>query len=515
MAVTTDGYQIYNNVWKPDPMQGVDLQRKYLDIKNAQIQNQLLQQQEQTGGIDLQAKQNLSAAIRKNTNPKTGELDLEGFRRDTGFGGNVNQLDLIQKGNVIGAPTQAGINPAGQAVNKSAQSVATQFNTPNALTSNTPRQVSQQNTNALMPNNPAPNQPKSVAPEEIDNHAAQIDYMKGAFDDLAALPDDELGIDKLYEMGADMGAKHVETKGKLGIPYKMVASEMSGPDFPREGPNGEKPSPTDIRQFLKNHSARLGEAQAALIPHRPPQEAPTSVGAPTQPVELQGGQQPGGNDTGIMPGGVMAMPPGFQEAQQASRERINTVQNDATVANKTLPVLDEVYNLSKGGALTGQASGKVYSYLASHGLAVSGVTEPVQQLQEISKYMAQAAIAGGLPASDARLEALHEANTHPEQLPGTIQALVPFLRAQMKGAVEKQKFYNSHLSGSLSPDKEVAVKSQWDNNYDPRWLIFDELPTKGKERGEFLSEHPDMLDKVDQYENLNQMGVAKNHHKKK
>lgn len=543
MAIQFDS-SIYNNVWKPDPMQGVDLQKKYLDIKNAKIQNQLLQQQEQGGELELAGKQNLVEAVRRHTDPKTGQLDAVGFRKDTGFAGNIGQLELIAKTNALNSPVQTGINNQQQPVFEGAQTASTRFNNPGAVSPNalmqpptqpfTDQNSGQQPANPLAPQDNALRPQASSAPQksaptqqQIDDEHMQADYLKNTFDDLAKLPDDELNLSKLYESAADLGAKHIVTNGKLGVPYKMSAVEMSKPDFQqlREGQNGEEPSPATIREWLQNHSAQLAQAKDTLHQHfgphssqlQQPEASQPQVAAPeaAAPVQLAGGQQPGGDDTGIMPGGVMAAPPGYAEKQQASRERINSVQSEATAANKTIPVLNEIYNISKGGALTGQASGQVYSYLSSHGLAVPGITEPVQQLQEISKYMEQAMIAAGLPNSDAKLESLRNANTHPEQLPGTIQALIPFLKAQMQGAVEKQKFYNSTLKGDLSPDKEVAAKAQWDNNYDPRWLMFDDLPVKGKDRGEFLSEHPDMLDKIDQYENLTQMGVAKNHHKKK
>lgn len=538
MAVTPLDASIYNNVWKPDPMQGVDLQKKYTDIKNTQIQNQLLQMQGQSSELDLRAKQNLSEAVKQFTDPKTGEVDWVGLRKFTGAAGNINQFDIVGKGNELTKPTQAGINPAGQPIYKGAQTVATQFNTPNALmpqaATQTPTQpqMQQNSDNALRPNIEQPINPEH-SQDQIDGAHNQIDYFKGLFDEMAALPDSELNLKSLHAMGADIGAKNAETSGKLGMPYNDVAGQMAKPEFPKKGPNGQDPSPAALRQFLQNHSQQLAQDKAMLEQNYPrqitAQQAPIEdqrldktlefvnnlpqpqQETPAAPVELTGQAQPEGD---MLPGGVMSMPAGFQEKQQASRERINAVQNDATVANKTIPVLDEINNISKGGALTGQASGKIYSYLASHGFAAPGITDETQKLQEIGKYMAQAAIAGGLPASDARLEALNTANTHTEQLPETIQALVPFLRAQFQGNVEKQKFYNSHLKGSLDPDKEVAIKAQWDNNYDPRWLIFDELPPRSKARGEFLHKHSDLLDKLDQYENLNAMGVAKSHKKK-
>lgn len=204
------------------------------------------------------------------------------------------------------------------------------------------------------------------------------------------------------------------------------------------------------------------------------------------------------------------VPTGYSSPLTTSRANYDQVTKDATDVPQKLAAYNEVINLNKAGAPTGTNIANMYQYLSKNIPGVAqGVTDKAVQAQEISKYLSQGLIAGGMPGSDARLQELQHANVNPDQLPETIKELTPFFKASAEGAVAKQAFYNKATNNGTDLSKEPQASQKWNQNYDPRWMEFDKLGDNGAKK-EFLKKHPDMIDKESNLKNLQKMGVVGN-----
>jgi hypothetical protein len=205
-----------------------------------------------------------------------------------------------------------------------------------------------------------------------------------------------------------------------------------------------------------------------------------------------------------------SMPTGYTSAGPQSRENYNKVTLDAQNAPTTNAAYNEVINMNNQGALTGTRLADAYQVAARNDPfhIISGATTEAAKSQEMQKWIAQGLISGGMPASDARLAELQHGNIAPEQLPETIKELAPFFKASTQGILEKQKYYNKVTDNGTNMATEPHALQQWNSNYDPRWVEFDQLKGKTAQH-DFLMKHPDLLDKRDQFNNLQNMGVVK------
>lgn len=236
------------------------------------------------------------------------------------------------------------------------------------------------------------------------------------------------------------------------------------------GANGAPASSAQIQGMAQKKLADVNNTRAQLTQKYPP----TSLSNPRQETP-----QPGGDTTlpaqqSQLPGSLTSAPMGTDRAVAGAQDNVKKVNDDATIANQSLPVLSNILNLSKGGSKTGTATPKIYQYLVDHGLAPAGVQDSTAQTQLISKYMNQV-ITGLNPGSDARLEAFESANPNPTQLPETIQQVVPFLQAVAKGKIAKQNYYQANVGLGQDPQREQQASKNWNNAYDPRLIEMNEL----------------------------------------
>lgn len=474
MPIDTSMYANFR-VPPPNPLEMVG---QYAGVQNALAQNKLLQQelpllqlrqqaeQQQIQGnqIELNAKHQLMGAVQNNINPN-GTLNTVGLNNELGKGGYIHLLDTIEQTNRLNAPTPYAATPQGQ-LSAGAQAVGTAF---------APGGGGAATLMGGAPQHQSPNQ------DQIDNAHEHLTNMQQTLHDLINLPDDELTTTKLIQTGADLGAEYAQSKGKRGISYREFAGEMSGPDFPREGPNGEPVSPDAIRQYLLKHYQNSIGAQASLTQKYGPSSAQQQEEQPQQPEQNAGQPQPPQGST------FTSLPSGYGALQEPNANHLNQVRAARDTVPQQLAVLNTIGQLSKGGAPTGTKIGQIYSELAKDfpGVVPQGITDSAAQLQEISKYMEQAALAAGVPASDARLAAVEQSNTHPEQLPQAIQALLPFLESSAEGMRARANFYDEQVGNGLDYTKIAGAQHTWANNYDPRGVLLDTLPGRD-EKIEYL-----------------------------
>jgi hypothetical protein len=189
------------------------------------------------------------------------------------------------------------------------------------------------------------------------------------------------------------------------------------------------------------------------------------------------------------PPGIAGPAPGTLEQAGQSTARVSQANTDQSNYANQNAALDNIYNLSKQGTPSGTAIADAVQAFGKTGLAPSGVTATAANMQEMGKYMEQAAIAAGMPNSDARLAAIEAANTHPEQLPGAIQALIPFLKAQNDTKAAKANFYRQNGVDGTNAQAEMKANGDWQTNFtDTRGAEVAKMPKA--ERIKYLTNLP-------------------------
>lgn len=153
--------------------------------------------------------------------------------------------------------------------------------------------------NALMAGAPRVPVQQQVSPQAVQELHQHLSDTQDAFKKLIKLPDDELNLSKLYGAASDLVTLNRISGKKRGIDAMTIAGELSSKDFPREKPNGEKPSPQEIRAYLMRHFNNHVNAQARLTSMFGP-PAPK----PQIPVQSQGGEPP----PEMIPGAQEGMP---------------------------------------------------------------------------------------------------------------------------------------------------------------------------------------------------------------
>lgn len=524
-GVTVADPSIYNNLWKPDPMAGVDLQQKYQAIRQASQQNQLTQQ-------ELQFRQGLSEAESNSIGPD-GTQDTGKFNKLIASDPRTawKAQEILQQGNTLNAPTgYTGTDASGNPIQKA---IPAQF------FRGLPGQPGIQHnalTAATVPNaSAAPTAPNTsqFSPEAVQQAHDKVGALEGAATELANNPNPNRK-DAIGTFSDLISSGHLKPQEAIQV--------MSDPKDPLPD------EPSQIQAWAVRHAQQLGQKKQLLETHAPISQAPSSnitANSPTPPVSpafangmkpvndlndilhnpesVPGYHEPGTHQQSSMtnpaaptnqqssqngsPGITMGTPVGYEQKLAASRERINNVQNEASSVPQQNAIFDQISNLSKSGAPTGDIEAKTYKLLSEKGL-VDPTSKPEQQREEITKYMEQAALAAGMPSSDARLAAVHGSNVNENQLPGAIQSLVSFLKASNQGKVLKQAYYNKVLGGSLNPDQEVEAKQKWDENYDPRIIEFQSLPDTAAKKA-YLSDHPDFKSLIPKMKILQQLEVIK------
>lgn len=494
--ITVADPSIYNNVFSPDPMAGVNLQDKYLGIQHGIQQNKLTQQ-------DLDFRQGLADA-------EAASLKEDGTQDTTKFNKLImsnpktawKAQELLQQGVDLNAPQEytdtSGKSPVRRAV--SAQDFRTMMNNSNMPSNSLSPQQSPSQSQVTQPQNP--NAPQQNKMGQMQAAYTKIDALNGAATDLANNPN-PTRQDAISHMGNLIANKTVS-------PQEMIQI-MSDPNDPL--PN----NPKDIQSWGMRHANITGaalqqfkqvmqqhaEQQGMQPPSQQPQQGmpqdPTQQSEMPQQLQPQQPQNQGG------PGITMGVPEDYKPRLDAAQKRIDQINTDAQTSAKLYPILGQIEDLSKAGAHTGDATSKIYKSLSDKGL-ISPTSDTVIQAQEIAKYMEQALLAGGAPGSDKQLESLHAANANPELLPGAIQNIVPFLKAASQGNILKQQYYNKVLDGSSNPDKEAQAAQNWNQNFDQRLIEFNNLKTD-EQKAQYVETHPGLRELLPKWKNLKAMGV--------
>lgn len=200
---------------------------------------------------------------------------------------------------------------------------------------------------------------------------------------------------------------------------------------------------------------------------------------------------------------------GSQKRIEDSQARIQAVREEATKAAPDAATIDKVYNLSKAGVETGNTKAfwsDVKNTLAATGVSSDKMKTEAETFGELQKYMAQISQGNGI-RSDKELDQVLKANPNDKMLPGTIQNVTRYLLANVQGKILKQNALNNAIGNGLDPDKEEKFKNQWDKVYDPRAVELTLLSPK--ERDKFLDKQDDKTaDKIiKSYKEMRQLGA--------
>lgn len=241
-GVTVADPSIYNNVWKPDPMSGVDLQKKYLDIQQARQQNRLTQQ-------ELQFREGVAEAEAASTNPD-GTQDTGRFNKlimsnpRTAF----KAQEMLLQGNQLNSPTPyAGTDEKGNIVQKSIP--AQHFR---GLEGNPEAVQSQPNTDS-----------------EEDPALSQLHSRVGALQSAT----EELLNNPNPSRQAAIGVFSGLISDKHLSPQEAVQI-MSDPSDPLPEDT------TKIKAWAQRHALQLGEQKQLLDAHAPMRRAPSLTTGP-------------------------------------------------------------------------------------------------------------------------------------------------------------------------------------------------------------------------------------------
>lgn len=419
---------------QPQPFNPLTTIQGYAGAAHAMGENQLLQQQ-------IRGRAALGKAVQASTNPSTGQVDTNKLTslvsqdpdaswmalQVQGESENNNRLTTYQGKNAQGIPTQM------------------QAPLPQVMGMGNPAQQAQ-------------GQQSAPSQDTIDGWHKHLGTVAEILD---TVDNPDVQQKDLIRATADA----------VGHPDAQVNSTdgavlLSG--LPH-GPNGTPAPSQQLQGFVQNKKQQVQQLQQHLNANYPSSDQLAAQHHPPLQLDIN---PPQDHST---PGSPVANPTGYESNLHPLQQHYNDVRNDANSVGQQNAILGNILGLSKAGAPTGTMVGKTYQYLAEHNLATPGITKSAEQLQEITKYMAQAAISAGMPGSDSRLEALQDANTHPEQLPGTIQSLIPFLEAVNNGKVARAKYYEATDPTGSDPNKIQQAQMTWNQHFDPLLLELQQL----------------------------------------
>lgn len=216
-----------------------------------------------------------------------------------------------------------------------------------------------------------------------------------------------------------------------------------------------------------------GGGTAPQQPQTQPEPQPGESGA-SQAVPPVAAPQP--------PALRMGLPPGYNENLTSLQQHYQQVRNEANSVPQENAVLNNILNISKSGAPTGTLIGQMYQKLASTGMVPQGVSDIGAQLKTIQNHVSQLALSGGMPGSDARLEALENSKVGSTDLPQTLQTMIPYLLAVNKSKVARAQYYAHQDPTGMNPQKIQTAQANWSANTDPRVLEYNGLPDNEKKK---------------------------------
>lgn len=438
----------------------------------ATLQENQLRQQE------IQGRMALGQAIQASTDPRTGVL-------------NNNELSR-----------RIAANPAAAMFALQTQQEA---NTANPLTPYTGKNASGQPTPMQAPlgqvraiGNPAQQaQSPFSSQDEIDKAHAHLDAVQGILTPLTNDPN----LDQKKVINATVGAvSHPDAN------FNNVDAATTLSNLPH-GPGGSPPTGDQLRPVVQQQLQKVQTAKAVLSQKYPSsqqiaqqQQPPVATGNNGQPGSLS---EPPDQST---PGSATGLPIGFAENQAARQKHYLNVQDSANSVPQENAALNNILNISKvQGVPSGTMIGQMYETLASTGLAPKGIEDEGAQLKIIQNHAAQIALAGGVPGSNERLEALQNAKVGDKDLPQVIQGMVPYLLAVNQGKLQQARYYQRNAGDGTNPATVAQSQQNWTQNFDPRILEMKQLQSDPVELKKYIGG----LSKTDKTELLQKYNVSK------
>ena len=344
-----------------------------------------------------------------------------------------------------------------------------------------------------------------VAPLATNPNVSMSD-VNNAVADLGADPDVQMNhvqgaafladIAKKYPMGATSQQINQEAQKQLQMIDQI--QQNIAQKFPQGAQNAGGsvgPAPT------------VGAAPPVATAMNPAQPQPQPSPSPSPQMQPKVAQVPVANPTQLaagQPGVATGLPAGYAQNQSTSLDHYTAVQNAANSVPQENAALNNILNISKTGAKSGTLVGKVYSALAGTGLVPTGVSDAGAQLQLIQSHAAQLATAGGMPGSDARLQALENAKVSDANLPQVIQAMIPYLKAVNNGKVLQAGYYRQVAGNGQNPDQVNNARATWNSAFDPRILEMREMQNDPAALKQYVStlQGPDKTKLMAQYNAL-------------
>lgn len=492
----------------PKVMNPLEMQQGYAALQHARGANQLQQ-------AEIGAQKELSDIFSNSVNPETGTVDwTKAFQlaKNSKFSG-LNAAKIIEMRNAQDAPEQVFDANSGKNVLRTRQALQREAQLqgrplqnqlrpalmqPQPIQDAPPREDSQtQEVNLYQPGSNEPMGQGDAQPqysqEEVDEAHNHLDTIKESLKQLVEDPQ----LDHKKVMKAVVDLRHNPNTKLTQEETVGALSQLYDPQ------TGQPYDGNTLRQKIVPMYQQIEQASEALRTQRPSSHmlrARENVG------------QLASFDDVNQPEGLSQTPsPGYSTPLTKSRETYDQVRDQAITVPDQLHAYNEVINLANSGAKVGTITSDLYKWAARN---IPGVPEAVsneaEQTQIISKYLGQALINQGMPASDARLQALQDANANPGLLIDSIKKLAPALKAKAEGAKAKLAFYNRVTDNGKNLQDEPEAAELWTNNFDPRWIELENLPDN-KKRAEFLVSHPDLRtpQSLQKYDTLVDMGVVK------
>jgi len=448
----------------PEPLNPLELIGKYANANQALMQNQLTQQQ-------LRGKIALGKLIDKNTD-EYGNLKQNALMTDVARDPDAR---------IYALQTRSESNAANPLINYMGQDGQGNF-------------VRKQAPYSQVLNMINPPQRSSPSQDKIDRLHSHIGTVQETLQGLADKGNEVTQKDVINSV-ADMVA-HPDTDFHATDGAAILSQIPSGP-------GGTPPTGQQLQAAIQPKLAQVNQAKSQLEAQYPSSKmlaaskvAQQFAGAPSAVAGSAGQEAPPssiGQENGEVPtsqgsvGIPTDLPVGYSENIAHWQQHYNQVQREADAVPQTKATLERIMGLSKKNLPTGTFVKNVYQALAERDLAPKGVEDQASMLQEITKYMQQAVLSSGMPDSDKKLNAVEEANTHPDQLPQTIQHLIPSLEAMNEARLLKANYYRkiAGVNNGNTPALVSQAQSSWNNTADIRAIEYSLLPAK--ERKEYVN----------------------------
>lgn len=350
---------------------------------------------------------------------------------------------------------------------------------------NKPGLRSRQDINAEL--NPSTPPPPAFSPQQIDTMHNQLGSIQETTTNLAQKPD--LSLSDVFNSTYDLVGKKILTPQQAFAEFKTLPM----------GPNGEDPTPDQLRQWAKDHAAKaaqnaekLNAQYGARTPAQP--EAPQGAGQIPEeqspgfvtPSPVQAGGDIGGGASQQPAGGFVAtgLAPGVEETAKGAASALNNLHNTVAGSSGRVFQLKEALHGLEGAGATGpgtETTNKIKSFLLAQEpeflkkLGISPDEVKIADYDKANKYLTQYASGqmgsmGGGTDSKLATALSGNANTHISALAAqdVVKAAIGMERMQQ---AQVQAFDES----GLPPSDYNKWQAKWNKETDPRVFMMDEL----------------------------------------